>query len=437
MRFLLFSFESLVDCQSAKRRKRSSRVVFFCRQPWRFEPRPPFVLSPGRATDVEHGSSCGDVMLMKFPLACLLACMPIRALAGGGFLTNSGATSARSTVVRAALVLEGNLTTLVLHTGFRGDASHVAWVIPTGGLGPALDAWVAPMALFEQLHAETAPSQVRLSQRRQDLGCTEAARSFETPVLSLQVDGLVAGTTSIDVVGGSAAAAMPAWLLNHGYVVPDPAAATIGEYVALGAFYVVARLDNVVEATGETPSAELLGPIGVKIGGNLPILPLAMTRVSTTTPIDVEVYVFATERMEPTDFGVAEVEIKSWLGEDEDMDEWYARRLDENLEAANGPTFLVEYADFVDETIVREVLHRNTSVSRDWFVTRLRTRLLPSQLADVHFSGVGGEPSDQRFRIRAVAGGQPAEAALPTWSIPVAVGAVAVTWMGRRRRRQP
>jgi hypothetical protein len=201
--------------------------------------------------------------------------------------------------------------------------------------------------------------------------------------------------------------------------------AWLTEYAGEGAKFAVATLSGVTAATG----ADLLPPLVIQIGGEAPFFPL---RTVEDSALELELYVIGRERYRPVNYASTEVVIDQFF-EGGSFDDWYARRLAQSLADATEPTFLVEYADAIDLSLVDHVLGRPANVAQvgadRWFLTKLRARLAPGDVGqDLRLAPSG----DQRFVIRAVASGAASEAALGGFGVLLAIGWGA--WRVRRRR---
>jgi hypothetical protein len=367
----------------------------------------------------------------------LVAGLPSVAGAAGAFFPESG--RAESTQQRAILVLEGNITTMIVQTGFRGDASDMAWAIPTTGLAMAVRLWDAARDVFDLLHAETGVKLASASQKRKDLGCTRSGRAFVTTTHALPIDAMT--YTNKTVLTQHADGPLPLWpyLEANNYQVSVEARDILEEYSQQGSFYAVVELEGVGEAgANQDPLDEdVLGPFAIEMHGHQPVMPLLISTVSSTAAAEIELYVIARERYEPIEYGARELQVETWF-DGGDFDDWYSEQVDQAFSRAQDTAFLVEYADFIDLGLVQHVLGRAQSIvelgATDWFVTRLRGRLRPDEIdSDVHLRALDGDPGKQRFQVRVVSGGRP-EKGSAAFGILVLLGGGAGLMLRRRRR---
>jgi hypothetical protein len=216
--------------------------------------------------------------------------------------------------------------------------------------------------------------------------------------------------------------------LGEPYPLSSEQLAWLNSYTDDGSNFVVAELAGVNPAS----DAEVLPPLVLQLGGNVPSIPLR--RVSDL--LELELWVIAPERYRPANYASSELVIDQ-LFDGTDFDAWYRERVEEKLANAGEPLFLVEHADRIDLAVVESVLGRPLDTvpfgTQEWFLTKLRGRVTAANASrDLELVSTG---STEPFLIRAVGNSTTSsQASAPAGGLGMLLGA-ALLWRSLRRRR--
>jgi hypothetical protein len=200
----------------------------------------------------------------------------------------------------------------------------------------------------------------------------------------------VVGPYETATIGSADPTALVSWLDAHGYEVPSELMPTIAYYVGLEMNFVALRL-------APTSGVDRMTPVRVAMPGLALTLPLRMIAAGVGSEVQLELFVFAEARMGAANFGNAEVDRSAitydWASNAFDYD----RRFDDAMFRGTGVlnNWVTEYAQpaplyylssyvsgwgtsdmhsgRADTQIVQAALP-------EAYLTRLRTRLPPSQL---------------------------------------------------------
>lgn len=223
------------------------------------------------------------------------------------------------------------------------------------------------------------------------------ARAIELP---LDVPERDVATSHEAVVGPyetvtlrGAASDVVSWLVERGYLVPESLVPIIDDYARRGMSFAVLRL-----APGL--GVDRMQPVRVRLPGVSPSLPLRMVSAGVVSTVDLELFVIGEGRYEVSGFGNAEVE-RDRLAYDVAIRNFnYQELFDAALFAGTGvgTNWVTEYAAPLDVNAARafasrvdgESTPRSAAVDVDVavrdldqpYLTRLRTRLPPSELGD-------------------------------------------------------
>jgi hypothetical protein len=392
-------------------------------------------------------------------LLVLLSLAAAPALAVGGYFA-AGTDGAETTTIRAVVVREGNLTTLIVQPSRRGNVGGFAWVIPSTGLGPASDVRgcvAAPRScpadpkdpsheprppppcpgdLFARLHEETGAKLVVLKESRGDLGCTESSRLTISTVAEPAFDLLAAAPPATTVLDAAGSAGIGSWLAGRGYRVTAESGALLGEHAAAGGFFVVAEYPDALALPPTAAPGSEAGPIVIQLGGDQPILPLALTGAAAAAEVELLLYVIARGRQDVAGFETRDLVVTETI-DDGDLDAWYDGQLAAALADDGAPVFVVEYADFIGASLGKLAVNRCGTIDQigggEWFVTRLRARLPRAALVDLRLVAREGAAATERLRVRVRPGAEAEPAAMPTLGLLLLAGWVVT----RCRRRRP
>lgn len=347
-------------------------------------------------------------------LAALLAPSDAHACGGCFHVPNPTGTVSVVAAHRMAFLSSPSESVLWDQVQFTGNPADFVWVLPVMG-NPAVE--VGDNGFFESLEAESTITMVGPAPPPTfcpnpcapwndgfffgAAGSTRAASSTDAGMSSVNVlhEGVV-GPYETATIMSSDPAALVTWLGDHGYMIDPSIEPTIAYYVGLGMNFVALRL---------RPQAgvDRMAPVRIRSPGLSLTLPLRMIAAGVGASVDLELYVFAEARMGTANFPNAEVDRAAitydWASRTFDYD----ARFEDALFRGTGllTNWVTEYARapslaalgsfrsgtgmdvhsaMQDVAIVQAALPNA-------YMTRLRTRLTPSQLAtDLTLSAASG-----------------------------------------------
>ncbi|MGC9319913.1 MAG: DUF2330 domain-containing protein [Armatimonadota bacterium] len=340
------------------------------------------------------------------PVLLLLACVPI--LGDGGFFppVHGVATTADQ---RAVVIDHSGAETIVLQTAYDGDASDFAWVIPVPALiSAAQSVGTTDPGLFDALEQLTAPRHVGAFTSSAGLcGCSGSGGPER------RLDGVTVWETlrvedyEVAVLSAEESADLAQWLDDNGYHLPSGSEDTLQYYVARESFFVALKIAPAAQQAGETgrdgppggdlEAGEQLRPITLTFPTEELVFPMRISRVSTRERVEVLLYVLGPHRAVSQNYPTTEVDVpQTWRGDD--FTAAYDRWFEEAIADAGGAALVVEYAGQLPswraETPPLSDLLRP---GREYFLTRLRTRLSPEQMtADI---AMAPADADTRFEV--------------------------------------
>ncbi len=336
--------------------------------------------------------------------------------ADGGFIPVVHGV-ANSADQRAVVIDHGGRETIVLQTAYQGDATDFAWVIPLPALISASEAvGTADPAVFDALNEITGPRYFGGHYGRAGLyGCAGDDRQPR------EEDGVVVWEVlrvedyEVAVLSAEQSSDLASWLGQNGYGMPGGSEETLQYYVDKQWFFValkIAPADGAADGSagsdegrldgtpGQNEVGEELRPITLSFPTDQVIFPLHISRVSTRERVEVLIYVIAPHRMQGANYDTTPMDAPAtYAGDDfaRDYDAWF----EETIADAGGKTLVVEYAGVFPQWRAEDPLFADLLAGgRDYWVTRLRTRLGPEQMdedivmaaaADEHFEVVVGD----------------------------------------------
>lgn len=273
-------------------------------------------------------------------LALMLA--PNRASACGGCFAPTGQASA-VTAHRMALAMSDTETTLWDQFEYQGNPADFVWVLPV----VAPDGVQVELAEDVFFQALTQTTQVQLqgpylgSSGGSGFGCSgsaaaPSARGAADTGVTVYQEATV-GPYETVVLGSADGGTLVSWLQERGYAVPDALLPTIQHYIDLSASFVVLRL-------APDAGTQLMQPVRVTCPTASVMLPLQMIKAGVEADVDLELFVFAEQRVQAANFANAVVD-QSRLTYDQDTGTFnYDALAAEALLQNDRNVWLTEYA---------------------------------------------------------------------------------------------
>lgn len=310
-----------------------------------------------------------------------LVCAP--ALADGGYFPIPGGV-AETADQRAVIIDHGDAETIVLQTGYGGDASDFAWVIPvpTRIVGASAIS-TAESGVFTTLHDLSAPRYYTgLDGSTGVCGCggsESGGRSGAPNMGDVTVwDTFRVANYDIAVLSAQESGDLAAWLDDNGYAFPAGSEDVLDYYVGRQWFFVAFRIAPGDDDPGS--GGEELRPLTLTFATDEIVFPLCISQVSTTERVEVLLYVLGPHRVRCTNYATADIRARrTWSGGNFEAvyDQWF----EETLADAGGRALVVEFAGtFPTWWLDRPPFDTLLDPNEEYFVTRLRTRLTPGQM---------------------------------------------------------
>jgi hypothetical protein len=343
----------------------------------------------------------------------LTTLVPADASACGGCFSPPNPMGTVSVVGAHRMVLLSAPTGSILwdQIQYTGSPADFVWVLPVQGM-PTVE--IADNGFFESLVVATdihltAPTPPRTTCPPaycggSGCGCLFANASpsaggyYDGGAISLSDAGPVhvyhegvVGPYETATIGSTDPMALVTWLQDHGYDVPSAMLPTIDHYVSLSMNFVALRL---APMTG----VDRMTPVRVRIPGLALTLPLRMIAAGVGAEVSLELFVFSEARMETATFPNAEVDRAAvtfdWTPRTFDYD----ARFEDALFAGTGTqtNWVTEFAAAPNMYAISSYTSGSgtgqhfaatdtalvTASLAAPYLTRLRTRLPPSELGE-------------------------------------------------------
>jgi hypothetical protein len=318
---------------------------------------------------------------MRLRTLCLSLAVVICACAsadGGYFPTFEGV--AETADQRAVIIDHGDAETIVLQTGYEGDASGFAWVIPVPTqIAGASAVGTADPSVFSSLSDLTAPRYFTGFEGSTGVcGCSGGSGDAGAPSRGgvtvwdrFDVDGY-----NVAVLSATESGDLAGWLRDNGYAFPEAGDETLAYYVDKQWFFVAFR----IAPSGGGGGGEEFRPITLTFATDELVFPMCISRVSTTGRAEVLLYVLSEHRVKASNYPTRTIQAgRAWDGGDFDAvyDGWF----EGTIADAGGTALVVEFAgDFPLWWAGVRPFDTLTRQGEEYFVTRLRTRLTPAQM---------------------------------------------------------
>lgn len=318
---------------------------------------------------------------MRLRTLCLSLAVAICVCAsadGGFFPVLSGV--AETADQRAVIIDRGDAETIVLQTAYEGDASGFAWVIPvpTQIVGASAVGTADP-SVFSSLNDLSAPPYYSgLGGSTGICGCSGGSDGAGAPDMggvtlwdSFSVDGY-----NIAVLSATESGDLAGWLRDNGYAFPEGGEDTLAYYVNKQWFFVAFKIAPSEDSGG----GEEFRPITLTFATDELVFPMCISRVSTRQRAEVLLYVVSEHRVQASNYPTRTIQAqRTWAGGDFDAvyDGWF----EETMADAGETALVVEFAGELPQWWATETRFAGLlEPGREYFLTRLRTRLTPAQM---------------------------------------------------------
>ncbi len=289
-----------------------------------------------------------SVLLLTLTAALLVfVAVKPRARACGAFFPATPETNARIDAQRAFYVIGPTQVSLHLQLRPAADAgASFAWVFPVPATGDALPTLaLGDTGLFPALDTMTRPEVtiVRDDGGGGGFGCGDAKSGDLSPgdrgAPVTHFGGGTLGPYTWDVLAGSDADAVAAWLEEAGYVVPDGLGAALAPYTE-GSRFVAVRLTAPSEATEDA-----LDPLVITYARPLSqtlLYPLALSALSSPDRAPFTIWTLADRRYRILNQGSVDISRVARVMADEGLG--YNAAIAWLAEGADGRLTVTEYA---------------------------------------------------------------------------------------------
>jgi|GEM_PF-2505655 len=330
--------------------------------------------------------------------------------------------SAESPNQRALIIHDGINETLMLQVKYSGSVENFVWVVPLPSIPEEQTITTVNDSIFEVLHEMTQPKLFLISDRFKDYGSggwdTRNQSEGEMVAATIQVwEQLQVGPYEIVVVSGSSGSVLIDWLGDRGYHFPHRANSIIDFYVQKGWYFVATRVqigDSMSKSNSSYQSG--LPAIALTFRTDKPVFPLRISELTSAKENEIELYVvtnhrmvcdnYQTEVMDPDEvrqqleanalnreegnsgFACACKRVFDPAFEEPVYD--YESVFHDKGDSYSDPTFIVEHATHCDyfyafsksEELECLFQHIDPYMNHDFWVTRFRTVLSPTEMGD-------------------------------------------------------
>jgi len=328
---------------------------------------------------------------------------------------------------RALLVVRTSTIELHLQLHAATGGADFAWIVPVPGT-PTLA--LGDNGVFQALDQLTTPSIEIVAGSGSGGGgfCGSADKAGG----GLDRDGGVQhfgggrlGDYAYDIIGGSSAAAIEAWLADNGYVLPDGFTDAVAPYVTRASFVAVRFAPGAATVVDPDP---LVVTFPRPFDSSL-TYPLGMSRLSTTTTAPVVLWVLADKRYRVSNFASAELRmVAEVMREQVDRGEGasYERAITHLTSEAGGRLAITEYAQDLGDGSALDLALGDLVDASAHYLTRLYMDVPKAEIEDLVITFAANAPDVAPF---ATAEG---ESRVP---VSAACLALALVVLGIRRRR--
>jgi len=296
-------------------------------------------------------------LLLAFPLALATTVLADAhdASACGGCLVGQS-ESTQVTGHRMILSISNDTTTLWDQIKYTGNPSSFAWVLPIKGqvqIGLSSDALFARLEDLTQVTINSpwinCPSGGCFGGGGGSGGGGGGGPSGGVTVIAQEV----VGPYETVQLSSSDANALKTWLTDNNYAIPQDISGIIDAYVAEGFDFLALKL-----VPGE--GVDAMRPVRITSPGASPGLPLRMVAAGTGAVTSISLWVIGEGRYEPTNFPTFEIKPEELVWNWDTSSSNYKDLREAGFAAAQGKTWLVEYAGPVHYTHIKFPLENLT-----------------------------------------------------------------------------
>jgi uncharacterized protein DUF2330 len=295
-------------------------------------------------------------------------------------------------VARSALAREpsepatgGPSVDAYIEISYSGAAASFAWLVPLLSR-PVLIGTASP-EIFADLDQATAPrftfTYATGSRSMSGGGCGGApvaaaagddddgdGQTVEEPAVTVMASGRV-GPYEVAVLDAETAADLRAWLVDHDYQLPAMAEPILERYLDEGKSFAAFRL-----ADGQGVGS--IQPVVIRTPGTEPCIPLRLTPVASEPVLSVTAIIMAEGVARPGNFNDADLDEQA-VRPTSPFTSDYQTRLRQSVQDLGGLALQTEFAGPPGELEVTSATSA-ALVARAGFVTRLTTRIAPSEM---------------------------------------------------------
>jgi hypothetical protein len=296
-------------------------------------------------------------MIKKTVIAFSLILSPCVLFADGGMFTVTEyfASDIKSPNQLSVLTYRNGKESLVLHTGYSGDAAGFAWVIPVPSAVAQADVTTVDSSIFDTLYYWTEPifyKSTRIDSCGPSCGGASAAGG----------DGLYAGVTvensfsvsgyDIVVLSATDSSNLTLWLQTNGYRVTAEQSSIVQKYVDASFRFVAVKASvpassssvRTVKAEGPAPAPSPLPPLKIVFSAPEPVYPMTISQVSSPEVNDILLYVFADKPYLPKTYPWIKMDLSD-VAADDAFASNYQSSFKRRIAQYNGRVFVLEYAE--------------------------------------------------------------------------------------------
>ena len=339
-----------------------------------------------------------------FPLACCVFLCAQAFADGGVFEVDSGAGYSADQRAILAYDPDTKTETLVLSTQYAGDPVDFAWLVPVVSLPTAIVPLEDGETAFTSLYYQTAPHAFFSVSGGGMTGCGGCGGEGDGGTVPADeligvnvVDQLHVNGLEISILDATSADELAQWLALNSYRFPEAGKPVLNTYIGNGWKFVAVKVDNAADQPDAVSRYFPQHPLKLTFAAEQPVFPLCISSINSDAEgSEVLLYVISRHRMTCATYPTVDMDMTGVQGSSsEEISQSYEAHFARKLDQPGGRAFVVEYAGAFNPTYWTPDL--NLDPGQTYFLTRLRGRFLPSQMA--HDVVLADAPEDTPLQL--------------------------------------
>jgi len=219
--------------------------------------------------------------------------------------------NAESPNQRALIIFNGTRETMIIQVKYSGNVDRFGWVVPIPSLPDAEDITTVSDSIFYNLHQRTQPKVFWGNGAKYGRTIDSYNEVLEESDVE-EWHNLSVGPYDISVLSSNNNQSLIDWLSNRGFSFPAEAGPVIDFYIQKKWYFVAVKVDVAAGGDRSKNSSYQAGLPAIKISFNteLPVFPLKISRLTSSSKNEIELYVAAYHRMICTSYATLAMEYK-------------------------------------------------------------------------------------------------------------------------------